>query len=86
MAKVNIELDHNGVADFLCSEPVEKLLKECADNAVSRLGAGHKAYTIKWTKYPRMRRKVAIVEAKTLKAKRANLRSNTILKAVMSSK
>lgn len=83
MSKVNIELDHNAVAAFLCSAPVESMVKGYADRAVQRLGTGHKAYTITWTKYPKMRRKVAIVKAKTKKAQRANLRDNTLLKAVL---
>ena len=84
--KVEIELDNEGIKKFLCSTAVENLVKGYADNAVSRLGTGHKAYTITWTKYPRMRRKVAIVKAQTKKAKRENIKNNTILKAVISSK
>ena len=83
MSNVKIELDHNAIAAFLCSEPVESMVKGYADRAVQRLGAGHKAYTITWTRYPKMRRKVAIVKAKTKKAQRANLKDNTLLKAVL---
>lgn len=53
MSKVKIELDHNAVAAFLCSEPVESMVKGYADRAVQRLGTGHKAYTITWTRYPK---------------------------------
>ena len=84
--KVEIELDNEGIKKFLCSADVENLVKGYADKAVGRLGAGHKAYTIIWTKYPRMRRKVAIVKARTKKAQRENMKNNTILKAVISSK
>ena len=52
MSKVKIELDHNAVAAFLCSAPVENMVKGYADRAVQRLGTGHKAYTITWTRYP----------------------------------
>ncbi|TLW88123.1 hypothetical protein FFK04_07550 [Ruminococcus sp. KGMB03662] len=83
MSKVKIELDHNGIAAFLCSAPVENMVKGYADRAVQRLGTGHKSYTIVWTRYPKMRRKVAIVKAKTKKAQRANLKDNTLLKAVL---
>ena len=83
MSKVKIELDHNGIASFLCSEPIESMVKGYADRAVQRLGTGHKSYTIVWTRYPKMRRKVAIVKAKTKKAQRANLKGNTLLKAVL---
>lgn len=83
MNKIKIELDHNGIAAFLCSEPVESMVKGYADRAVQRLGTGHKSYTLLWTRYPKMRRKVAIVKAKTKKAQRANLKDNTLLKAVL---
>ena len=83
MSKVKIELDHNGIAAFLFSAPVENMFKGYADRAVQMLGTGHKSYTIVWTRYPKMRRKVAIVKAKTKKAQRANLKDNTLLKAVL---
>lgn len=81
MSKVKFVLDRKGVVALLKSEEAKKLVKSYADNARSKLGDGYSSdvYTGRF-------RVNASVGAESIKAKRQNLKRNTLLKAVMGSK
>ena len=78
MAKFKFELNRAGVRELLRSQEMADICKEYADNAVSKLGEGHEV-----TVQTGRNRVNAQVAATTYKAKRANYKDNTILKAVM---
>lgn len=77
MGKVTVELNREGVRELLRSDAMLSICKEYADAAVSRLGNGYSANT-----YRGKNRVNAEVTADTYEARRENLESNSILKAV----
>lgn len=81
MSKVKIELDHAGIRRFLLSDDVMDICEERANAAASQLGAGYSVNT-----YRGRNRVNAEVTADTYAARKANLESNTILKALKARK
>lgn len=77
MAKVRFELNRQGVSELLRSQEMLDICTEYANNALARLGDGYEVYTM--TGDVRVN---AEVYAESFAAKRENLKSNTILKAV----
>lgn len=77
MAKVKFELNREGVSELLRSQEVLGLCTEYANNALARLGDGYEVNTMVGAV-----RANAEVYAQSFAAKRENLKSNTILKAV----
>ena len=77
MAKVKVQLNSNGVRELLKSKEMMDICSEYANNALGRLGAGYEVST-----HTGPNRVNAQVSAESYAAKRENLKSNTILKAV----
>ena len=77
MAKVKFELNRQGVIELLKSKEMMDICTEYANNALARLGDGYEVNT-----YSGENRVNAEVFAQSFAAKRENLKSNTILKAV----
>ena len=77
MAKLKFELNRDGVRNLLRSKEMMDICSEYANNALGRLGDGYEVST-----YSGTNRVNAEVYAETYAAKRENLKSNTILKAV----
>lgn len=77
MAKLKFQLNREGVRELLKSEEMLNICKEYANNAIGRLGDGYEVTT-----FSGQNRVNAEVSAETFKARRENLKSNTILKAV----
>lgn len=77
MAKVRFERNDKGIGELLKSQEVLDLCTEYANNAVARLGDGYEVNTMVGNV-----RANAEVRAVSFAAKRENLKSNTILKAV----
>ena len=77
MAKLKFELNKGGVRNLLRSKEMMDICSEYANNALGRLGDGYEVST-----YSGTNRVNAEVYAETYAAKRENLKSNTILKAV----
>lgn len=78
MAKsVKVELNREGVRELLRSPEIMAVCKGYADRAASRLGKGYKVTT-----YTGKTRVNASVGAVSFKARRENMKSNTILKAL----
>lgn len=77
MAKVKFELNRSGVRELMKSKEMEKVVNEYANSALGRLGEGYEVST-----YSGLTRVNAEVSAETFAAKRENLKSNTIIKAV----
>ena len=77
MAKVTIKLNRDGVGELLHSNEVRRLCEDYANKAVGRLGDGYCADTRN-----AQTRVYATVFAQTSKAKKDNLKNNTILKAL----
>ncbi|MBQ1574204.1 MAG: hypothetical protein IIZ78_24020 [Clostridiales bacterium] len=77
MAKVKFELNRQGVRELLKSKEMMDICTEYANNALARLGDGYEVNT-----YSGENRVNAEVFAQSFAAKRENLKSNTILKAV----
>ena len=77
MAKLKFELNRAGVRDFMRSPEMMKVCQDAADQALRTLGAGYEsdAHTGK-------NRVNVAVGAATIRARRENLKNNTILKAV----
>lgn len=78
MSNIRVELDHDGVKEFLYSPELLALLKGYADEAAAQLGEGFAADT-----YHAASRNIASVYADTDEARRKNLENNSILKAVL---
>lgn len=76
-SKVFLKLDREGVRQMLKSKEAEETCKSFADKALNKLGEGYEVSTMVGRT-----RVNASVKAKTKKAKRANRKNNTILKAV----
>lgn len=77
MAKLKFELNRDGVRSLLKSKEMMDICSEYANNALGRLGDGYEVST-----YSGTNRVNAEVYAETYAAKKENLKSNTILKAV----
>lgn len=75
--KFEFELNKAGVRELLLSDDMMKVCDKYANNAVSRLGDGYEAST-----YHGKTRVNASVMAVTDKARKENLETNSILKAV----
>ena len=75
--KVEFELNEAGVRALMQSDEMLAVCDKYAQNAISRLGDGYEAST-----YHGKTRVNASVMAVTHKAKKENLESNSILKAV----
>lgn len=77
MAKVKFELNREGVRELLRSKEMMDVCSEYAQSALGRLGDGYEMST-----HTGANRVNAEVSAESFAAKRENLKSNTILKAV----
>lgn len=77
MSKVWLELDFEGVRELLRSEEMEEICREEAEAIQSRCGDGYEVTT-----HVGKNRVNAMVSAESIKAKRSNLKHNTLLKAV----
>jgi len=77
MSKVKFVLNSAGVRQLMQSEEMQSILKDKADAALNSLGEGYKSDI-----YIGKNRANAMVWADSIKAKRENLKHNTILKAV----
>ncbi len=80
MANVKFVLNRAGVAELMRSDEMMKILRDHADRAQASLGAGYEVTT-----HVGPSRANAMVSAETFAAKRENLKSNSILKAVFGS-
>ena len=77
MSKVKFVLNRAGVRQLMQSEEMQAILNEKSSNALNQLGDGYKSDI-----YIGKNRGNAMVWADSIKAKRENLKHNTILKAV----
>lgn len=77
MANFKFVLNREGVRDLLRSKEMMDICSDYANSALGRLGSGYEVTTHKGAN-----RVNAQVAAETFAAKRENLKSNTILKAV----
>ncbi len=77
MSKFKFVLNRAGVRQLMQSEEMQSILKDKADTALNSLGEGYKSDI-----YIGKNRANAMVWADSIKAKRENLKHNTILKAV----
>lgn len=77
MAKVEIKLNTSGVREMLQSQEMKSICEEHANNAIGKLGPG---YTV--TSMTGKTRVNASVYAESYEARRENMKSNTILKAL----
>jgi hypothetical protein len=77
MSKFKFVLNRAGVRQLMQSEEMQAILNEKASNALNQLGDGYKSDI-----YIGKNRANAMVWADSIKAKRDNLKNNTILKAV----
>lgn len=77
MAKVKFELNGAGVRELMQSDEMVEILREHANRAQQSLGAGYEVST-----QVGKTRANASVYAESFAAKRENLKSNTIIKAV----
>ena len=77
MSKVKFSLNREGVRELMRSKEMMDICSEYASSALGRLGDGYEMSTHTGTN-----RVNAEVSAESFAAKRENLKSNTILKAV----
>ncbi|MBQ1574610.1 MAG: hypothetical protein IIZ78_26095 [Clostridiales bacterium] len=77
MANVKFELNRAGVRELMRSGEMMSICSEYANNALDRLGNGYEVTT-----HVGANRVNARVSAATFQAKRENLKSNSIIKAV----
>lgn len=77
MAKSGFKLNYAGVGQLLKSAEMQKVLEEKATAVKNRCGDGYEQDI-----YVGKTRANAMVFAETFKAKRDNMKNNTILKAV----
>lgn len=77
MSNVKVVLNSDGVREMLRSEQMLEMCKEYANNALKNLGEGYEV-----TSMVGKNRCNAQVEAVSAKAKKENMKQNTILKAV----
>ncbi|PRT65893.1 hypothetical protein [Streptococcus anginosus] len=74
---MKFKLNRAGVADLMKSEAMQTVLNKHASNIKNRCGDGYEQDV-----YVGRNRANAMVSAKTVKAKKDNLKNNTLLKAV----
>lgn len=74
---IKVELNSEGVRELLKSAEIQKECMDYAQHFAIRAGDGYEAGT---RNYPE--RSGAVVRAATFKARRDNLKNNTLLKAV----
>lgn len=77
MAKVKFKLNGRGVGQLLKSAEMQGVLEEYATAIRNRCGDGYEQ-----DRFVAGSRAVAIVKATSFKAKRENMKNNTLLKAV----
>ncbi len=77
MSKFKFVLNRAAVRELMKSEEMQTILKDKADNALNSLGEGYKSDI-----HVGKNRANAMVYADTYKAKKDNLKNNSILKAV----
>lgn len=77
MSKFKFELNRSGVRALMQSEEMQSILKDKANNALNSLGEGYKSDI-----HVGKNRANVMVYADTYKAKKDNLKNNSILKAV----
>ena len=77
MGNIKVELNSEGVRDLMKSAEMMSICKEYANSALGRLGGGYEVNT-----YNGQTRCNAEVAAVSFKAKRENLKNNSIIKAV----
>ncbi|MGV3011529.1 hypothetical protein [Streptococcus thoraltensis] len=77
MNDIKFKLNSNGVKNLLKSSEMQSVLKEKASTIRNRCGDGYKQDV-----YVGRNRANAMVSASSYKAKKDNLKNNTILKAV----
>lgn len=77
MSKFKFELNRAGVAELMKSTAMQEVLKEKASAIRNRCGDGYEQDS-----YVGKNRANAMVTASSIKAKRDNLKNNTLLKAV----
>lgn len=78
MSNIRVELNHDGIREYLHTPELLALLKGYADEAAAQLGEGYEAET-----YHASSRNIASVYADTDEARKKNLENNAILKAVL---
>ena len=79
MSNIRVELNSEGIRQYLHTPELLDLLKGYADEAAAQLGEGYEAET-----YHASSRNIASVYTDTDEARRKNLENNSILKAVLS--
>ncbi|WP_086350185.1 hypothetical protein [Candidatus Enterococcus clewellii] len=77
MSKKGFELNRGGVAELMKSEAMQKVLSDKATGIRNRCGDGYEQDV-----YVGQNRANAMISAETYRAKRDNMKNNTILKAV----
>lgn len=77
MAKVEIKLNTSGVRDMLRSDEMKTECEKRANEALGKLGSGYMVTT-----HTGKNRVNASIYAESFEAKRENMESNTILKAL----
>lgn len=77
MSNLKIKLNRDGVRQMLQSEEMQSLLRERAETALTSLGEGYEVTT-----HVGKNRANASIKAITYKAKKDNLKNNSILKAL----
>lgn len=80
-SKIEVKLNREGVRELLLSSEMEQICKGYADKAVRALGDGYEADTFKGRN-----RVNASVSAVTSSAISENSETNTVIKAVLSSR
>ena len=75
--KVKFELNRAGVAELMKSPEMQGVLNDYANNALARLGGGYEK-----SEHVGARRANVSISAETFKARRDNLKNNTILRAL----
>lgn len=78
MSDIRVELNHDGIREFLRSTEVSELVSSYAEAAAEQLGEGYAA-----DESLQPTRAVASVYADTPEARKKNLENNSILKAVL---
>lgn len=77
MAKVEIKLNSEGVRELLRSNNMKAICEERANNALKNLGSGYSVNS-----FTGKNRVNAEISADTFEAKKENMESNSILKAL----
>ena len=77
MAKVEIELNREGVKELMQSKEMMAICREIAERAADTLGSGYEVTT-----YVGKTRVNASISAESYRAKKENLETNSILKAL----